>query len=271
MKIIIDTTCDFSKEEIKDLDIIALPLQVNFEDGSYDDLFGMTPAEFYEKMRDVTSLPTTSLLGVGTFKDTFDKYPNEKILVITLAASLSGTNHSAHMAKEHSGREDITIVDSGSVTAAGAILALEAVKMRDEGKSVAEIAAKLEEIAPRLRVVAVVETLKNLIMGGRLSSGAGMIASALSIKPIIMVKDGVIESAGKARGTKAAMKKLAEIVASEGIDPNYAPRYVHANNPAGAEALTEIVGVPGEIGWLGSVMGAHAGEGASAICFVAKK
>lgn len=270
-KIIIDTTADFTIDELNELDIRALPLRVNFDEGSFEDLFEITPAEFYKKMGSVESLPTTSLLGVGTFIEAYKEYPNEEILVITLAGSLSGTNHSAHMAKEQSGRSDIVIMDTNNVSVGSAIVIKEAVKMRDTGVPAQEIAAKLEEIIPQIRVYAIVETLKNLVKGGRLSSGAGMIGSALSLKPIIMVKHGVVESAGKARGTKAAFKKAVELIEAEGIDPAYPVRYAHANNFEGAQILQDAVGTEGHIGWLGSVIGSHAGEGATAVAFIAKK
>lgn len=270
-KIIIDSTADFSLEELKALDLRALPLRVNFDDASYDDIYDLSPAEFYEKMRSTESLPTTSLPGIGIFLEAYKEFPDEEILVITLAGSLSGTNHSAHLAKEQTGRGDIYIVDTNNVSVGSAIVIKEAVKMRDENIPAAEIATKLEEIIPQIRVFALVDTLKNLVKGGRLSSGAGMIGSALSLKPIIGVKHGVVESAGKARGTKAAIKKALELIAEEGIDTSYPVRYAHANNLEGAEVLRDAVGVTGDIGWLGSVIGTHAGEGATLIGYIAKK
>lgn len=269
--IITDSTCDFSLEEAAALKIEMLPLQVNFEDGSYRDKFEMTPEEFYQKMRTSESLPTTSLLSVGAFKEAFDAHKDEEILVITISSVLSGTNLSAQIAKEQTGRSDIYILDTETVSIVEGLVVEEAVRLRDAGKNAEQIIEELTPIIPRMRAIAVLDTLKNLIKGGRLSSAQGLIGSALLIKPLVSVNQGKVESLAKARGSKAALRKAVELAIQDGALESPWIKYGHANNPDAAAALQAALGRPGKTSWIGSVIGAHAGEGAYGVAYLAKE
>lgn len=269
--ILTDTTSDFTLDEAAALNIEMIPLEVNFDDGSYQDKYEITAAEFYEKMRNSKSLPTTSLVSVGAFKKAFEKYADDEILVITLSAELSGTNLSAQIAKEQSGRRNIFILDTQTVSIAEALLVEEAVRLRDAGKRAQEIIAELEPIIPRLRAIAGLETIKNLVKGGRLSNAQGVIGSALSIKPVISVRQGKVESIGKARGSKAVFNKTVEIAIEDGVLESPWIRYGHSNNAEGAADLQHALGRAGETSWIGSIIGSHAGEGATGVAYLAKE
>lgn len=267
--IVTDSGSDLSLEEIKELKVEMLPLKVNFGSEGYADKFEITNEEFFKRMRSEKELPTTTLVSVGAFQEVYERYPDEDIVVITLAGELSGTNQSAHIAKDHVGRDNIYIVDSGNVSAALGLIVMEAVKMRDAGASAKEIAERAEELSERVRAVAVLESLENLIKGGRLSPVAGMVGTMLSVKPILMIKHSVLDPSAKARGFSNALAKAAEMVNKE-IDPSMPISYLHANNEEGALSFSKLIGIDGRAACVGSGIGTHAGEGVVGIAYFVK-
>lgn len=268
--IMTDSTSDFALEEAKELNIEMISLKVNFGSEYFADKTGITVEDFYEKMKEAEQLPTTCLVSVGEFIDAFNAHKNEEIVLITLASEFSGTNHSAHMAKEQLKRDDIHIVDSRSVAIGLNLLVRLAVDMRKQGVLARDIAYHIEQISPRVRLIAVLETLENLVKGGRLSNTKGRVATMLSLKPIIEMENGVIRDIGKARGFKAAMRKAADIVLADEMDEYHPIGYASALNEEGLAAFVAMIGRDGVHMSLGSVVGAHTGGGAVAVAYFRK-
>ena len=122
------------------------------------------------------------------------------MVAVLLSGALSGTLQSARLAAEMSGYEDqIFLVDSMTVTLAEQLLVRRAVALRDQGFTAAEIARTLDEEKKRIRLYAVVDTLKYLQKGGRLSAAVAVAGTLLGIKPVITVQDGKVGVVGKAR------------------------------------------------------------------------
>ena len=169
IRIIADSTCDLTKEEALSMNIDVVPLTINFEGEIYRDGVDLSHAEFYHKLRQAKTLPTTSQVNPGQFAEVFAPHlqSGDDLIVITLAADLSATLQSAVIAAQDFDSLHIHIVDSRSATFGEALLIRQAVKMRDEAQlSAQEIAERLRILAPRLRIYAVVDTLKYLKMGG---------------------------------------------------------------------------------------------------------
>ena len=270
LHIVVDSTCDMTLEEAKALGVGVMVLKVFFGPVGYRDKIDLIGPQFFEKLRASDVMPTTTLVSPEDFLDEFSRHPNEEILVITIAQQLSGTCQSAWVAKAESGRQDIHVVDSGSASIGHLILVREAVRLRDAGRSAGEIQKTLERIKPRLRVYAVLDTLKYLVKGGRLSGAAGALGTILSLKPVIQVRDGVVTSVDKARGSKAAIRKLAEIQAREPADRSLPAAYAHSGDPEAAAELSRALGLSAPSRWLSSVVGAHAGPGAVAVAYFVK-
>lgn len=270
MQIIVDSTCDMTLQEAEASGVTIKILKVFFGDEGYRDKIDLTGEEFFKKLEASDKMPTTTMVTPEDFREEFARHPNEEILVITIAHQLSGTCQSAWLAKAESGRQDIYVVDSGSATIGHLILTRVAVRLRNEGKSAEEIRDVLERIKPRLRVYAVVDTLKYLVKGGRLSGAAGALGTILSLKPIIQVRDGAVTSADKARGARSAIRKLTHMVAKNPVDRRLPAAYAHAGDLETLLELSRALGVEAPTGWLGSVVGAHSGPGTVAFAYFAQ-
>ncbi|NTU88536.1 MAG: DegV family protein [Actinobacteria bacterium] len=272
--IICDSTCDLSVEETQALNVIMLSLKVNFGAESYEDKRTITNEEFYEKLEKSEELPTTSLLNVGDFLNVFTKYPNEEIVVLTLSSKLSGTYQSAVMAKAQLERDNIYLVDTATVAIGLGMLVKLAAQKRDEGMAAREIASFIQDISKRVRVYAVLDTLKYLVKGGRLSSVQGAIGSMLTLKPTIALQDGLVNSIAKNRGMDAAIKNVVEIIDTQDkIDRSMPISFCHSGNlPALKKLVAKLGGDPNvEYGYLGSVVGTHTGPGTIAVSYFAEE
>ncbi len=270
MHIVVDSTCDMTLEEARSLGISVMLLKVFFGEEGYRDKVDLNGEQFFEKLKTSPQTPTTTMVTPQDFLEEFARHPNEEILVITISSHLSGTGQSAWVAKAQAARDDVYVVDSGSATIGHLILARQAVRLRDAGKSAGQVRDILEKLKHRLRVYAALDTLKYLVKGGRLSGAAGALGTILSLKPIIRVRDGVVTSVDKARGSRAAIRKVAQLVAREPIDLNLPMAYAHAGDLTTLTELSDAVGVDAPAIWLGSVVGAHAGPGAVAVAYFAK-
>ncbi len=271
-KIIVDSTCDILLEDAKEMGLHIIPLSVCFEDGEYLDKYEITNEEFYEKLEASENLPTTALVSVGAFADAYAQYPEDDILVVTISSELSGTNNSARLAKEMSGRENIYIVDSKSASLGLGLIVEKAVELA-QNLSAEQVAGILSGYAERLRVVAVVDTMKYLVKGGRVSSLQGSVGGLIGIKPLICVKDGVITSIGKGRGTKGATNKLIEVLEEE-MDIDYDGAFAFATSgvASGLDYLKEKLNQSQceRFYSIGSVVGTHTGPGVIGAAFFVK-
>lgn len=275
IKIITDSTSDISQIQAKELGITVLPLRVIFKDGEYEDGIDLQIDEFYNKLVSSDTLPSTSQLTPEQFMPLFEdaKNSNDTIIVITLSAHLSGTYQSAAIAKDMCEYDNIHIIDSLSVTLGLQILVRQAIDMVNKGYSAEEIVEILEKDKNRIHVFALVETLEYLKKGGRLSSVSAIAGTILNIKPIVEVKNGKVDVAGKARGLTGAFGKMIKLIEQYGgIDTSkyycvgYTGKkdnlYAFLEYAKGKLDLKDSIVSP-----IGSVVGTHAGPGVCGIAF----
>lgn len=273
IKLITDSTCDIAIKDCEALGIELVPLKVTIGGKTYLDKFELTNEEFYEKMAKAEDIPVTTLASPHDFMDKFDAYPDDDIICITISSKLSGTYQSAVIAKEETGRNNIHIIDSCSVSLGAGILVEAAAKMISKGENAADIEAKLNEIAPKVELYAVVDTLKYLVKGGRVSKATGAVGSLLGIKPILRVKDGTIENVGKERGLAKALSKMKSLIEenTDYLENDFPVTYGHSNNLSGMESFMAQMSRSGSRYSIGSVVGTHAGPGAVGIAVVNTK
>lgn len=273
--IITDSTCDLPLKELADMQVDMISLKVNFGEESFADKREITNEEFYERLAQSDKLPTTTLLSIGEFMEHFDQYPDQEIVVLTLSSKLSGTYQSAVAAVELSNRSDIHVVDTLTVTGGLALLVKVAAQMRDAGLSGAEIAQRLEQLKGRVRIFAMIDTLKYLVKGGRLSGVSGAVGSVLGIKPIIALQDGAVLNLSKARGVSSAITELVRLIATEHpFDPTLPYLFVHTNNPDALDQLVKNLGLAdsgADRYMIGSTVGTHVGPGAIGFCYFEKQ
>lgn len=207
--IVTDSTSDLSQEEIIQNNIHVMPLTIQIDNQAYTDGVDIKPEEFLELMKNAKNLPKSSQPASGKFKELYDELGKngDQILSIHMTGGMSGTVQSARQAAEMSDA-DVTVVDSRYIAVALAIQVREAVRMRDEGATMEQIVARLEEVRNNTRLFVVVDTLENLIKGGRIGKGKGMIGSFLNIKPIASLDGGEYTPVSKARSHKQVVNFL---------------------------------------------------------------
>ena len=279
IKIITDTASDITLKQAKEMDIELLALPVAFGETPYNQLSDEDFTKFYEMLENSKELPVSSLLSPEQYLKSFEtaKENGDSVIVIPLSSKLSGTYQSVQLAKNMVEYDDIHIIDSNQAVMGLRILVEYAVRLRDSGKSAEEIAAAVSDASGRIRLYATVDTLKYLIKGGRLSKGAGIVGSALNIKPIVSLQDGAVKAVDKARGQNAAMKKLIQIIGEDmDFDPNFPFCFGYTKSKG---QLDEFVKLAKEkfdltntiIYPIGGVIGTHAGPNAMAAVWMVKK
>lgn len=212
IRIVIDSTSDVTEEIIRKHNLKMVPLTVNFENESYLDKVELSSKDFFEKLGKSEKLPTTSQVSPGAFAETFSEIllEGDQVLGIFLASELSGTYDSARIAKDMIGSDNIRIMDSKSVCLGAFTLILKAIELVEQNKDIDEIVDELEKVKDKIVAIAVLDTLKYLEKGGRLSKGQAVVGSILNIKPILEIKDGKLTVLEKIRGRNKIVKWVDE-------------------------------------------------------------
>lgn len=277
IRIITDSTSDIPMQDQARLGIDIVPLRVLFGEKEYIDGVTLEKEDFYRMLAESARLPTTSQITPEGFLPLFTRYAEagDDIIVITLSSKLSGTCQSALIARDMVGYDRIHIVDSDSVTIGQALLVHEAVRLREKGAAFDALRAHLEELKGRVRLFAMVNTLRYLKMGGRLSGTAALIGDVLGIKPIISVLAGEVRSIDKARSQGAAFQKILERVKADPPDRAFPVVFGHAHAPDMLEDFTRfITGALGPLPHLaeeiGCIVGTHTGPGCVGLAYVAQ-
>ena len=181
IRILTDSTADFSMADAAALGVAVVPLTVSFGDAHYQDGIDLPLERFYDMLAAADKLPTTSQPSPELFLSHFlaAKAAGDTVICVLLSAALSGTCQSAEIAKEEAEYDNIYIVDSRSATLGLQLLVRRAVQRVAEGFSAMDIVADLETARTHLRLYAVVDTLKYLHKGGRLSGAVAITAMVL--------------------------------------------------------------------------------------------
>lgn len=277
--IITDSTADLPIETAKENNIMIVPLKVNFQDNSYIEGVDITNEEFYQKLEESQSLPTTSQPSPADFVKKYEEIIEsgfDSIISINISDKLSGTRQSAIIAeKEISNRlKNFKTFDSKQVTVGIGLIAKIAAESVAQKKSFDEISKDIEEAIEKTQLLALVDTLKYLEKGGRIGKARAFAGSLLNIKPILTMKNGEIVDKDKVRTRKKGISELVES-AKKHKEMNGTIRYAISHSLAFEEAkkleetLFNEVGVRSEfISEVGSVVGTHIGPGALFISFL---
>lgn len=212
IKIVTDSTADLSQEVIEKYDIHVLPLSISVNGQTYLDRVDLQPDEFIEEMIKSEELPKTSQPAMGTFVEMYDKLGEDgsEVLSIHMTSGMSGTVATANSAASMTDTK-VTVVDSQFITHALAYQVVEAAKMANEGRSLEEILKRVDEVRKNTRLYVVVDTLENLVKGGRIGKGKAFVGSLLNIKPIASLEDGVYNPVTKVRSQGQIVKTLAKL------------------------------------------------------------
>lgn len=263
--IVTDSTADIPEPLLEGLPITVVPLSVEIDGTIYRDGVDLTRDEFLEQLR-AGKLPRTSQPSVGTFQEVYQPLLEQghHIVSIHLARSLSGTVNSASQAAQLVDADRVTLVDSGTASMGTGFMALEAARMAVEGKSAEDIADYLEARKADQRLFATLETLEFLRKGGRIGRASAMLGSALQLKPIVQIRDGVVEPVERVRTYRRALDRLGSIYAE--LAPFDSIAVLHLGAPKEAQRLEERVrehqpDIEIVSGQIGTVIGAYGGPG----------
>jgi DegV family protein with EDD domain len=249
-------------------DITIVPLLVTFGSQTYKAGVEMSTAEFWERMvAPDAPFPKTAASSPGEFKEAYEAAFTagaEAIVSVHVAGLLSAAIKSAQIARDMLPDREIHIVDSQGASMAEGILARMGVEMADEDRSAAEIAEVLEARAEDILIYVALDTLEYLKKGGRISAAQAAIGTLLSVKPIIKVRHGVVETIDKVRTRSKARERLIELITERPIERL---SILHTLSPDVEAFRDEVVGRAGldpsavSIELVGPSVGPHLGPG----------
>ncbi|AWG44905.1 fatty acid-binding protein DegV (plasmid) [Priestia filamentosa] len=210
VRIVTDSTVDLQDEILKKYDIEVVPLSIHIDGETYLDRIDITPVQFMKKMKESEELPKSSQPSAGAFLELYNRIADEgyDIISIHMTGGMSGTVQSAETAASMS-KGKVKVIDSRFISKALAFQVVEAAKMAMEDSSIEEICIELEVIRSKTKLFVVVDTLENLVKGGRLGKGKAFLGSLLNIKPIASLEDGVYTPVTKVRSHTQIVKYLA--------------------------------------------------------------
>ena len=277
VRIITDSASDMTPAEHPALRV--LPLSVTFGTDVYMDGVDIDHQRFYEMLVERDELPKTGQVNPYAFSQAIaeTREAGDEAVIITVGAKLSGTNQSARTALAEAPGGDVFVVDSNNVTLGERVLVEYALRLVDEGRSAAQIAAAVEAVRDRVVVIGLLETLEYLVRGGRLSAAAGAVGTLLNVKPVVAAEDGLIVQLGKARGSKNGRNLLNQKVEKAGgvdfsmplalgytgLSDAVLKKYIEDSAVLWAgHAENEL-----PIHTIGATIGTHVGPGAVAVAF----
>ena len=274
--IVTDSTADMPPQLAASRSISVVPLTLNFDGRSLLDGVDITPSEFYRKLPNVATHPTTSQPSPGRFAETYTELlaNNDAIVSIHISEKLSGTYESARQGAEMTDPQRVHVVDSGLVSMSLGLVVLGAAVMAAKGAEPEAIVTQVESMRPEVQTYFSVATLEFLRRGGRIGLASAMLGSVLQVKPVLCLRDGVVTPLERVRTFDRALNRIVEL--AKAVDRGHGICVVVGH--ASAEADAERVGRELEpiadtlmIQSLGPVVGAHSGPGVVGVgCYPAE-
>ena len=275
VRIVTNSACDLPQSVADELGIAIVPLSIRFGDEEFIDRRDLTVQEFWSRSAASAVLPETAAPPPGLFEQTYRELIADGatgIVVINLSGGLSATLQSAELAARAVADEiSIAVVDSQSCTLGLGTIVLAAARIAKSGASFDDVKTQAIDLAARTKVWGALDTLDNLKKGGRIGGAKAMLASVLSIKPIVEVRNGKVEEGGKQRTRSKALAFLVEKLHSYGEVENLAILQADCTD---VEAFVAMLRphYAGEIliGDIGPVVGSHTGRGTIGLAFQVK-
>jgi DegV family protein with EDD domain len=264
VRIVTDSTSDVPPGLAEQLGITVVPAYVQIEGKSLRDGDQITRAELYERLPKLASLPTTAAPPAYEFAAAFRNLVDqtEEVIAILVSPDLSGMMNSAYLGSQEVPELKVHLVDSGQVAMGLGWQAILAAEAAAAGESAREVLAMLEDLRPRVRLVAMLDTLDYLHRSGRVAWARAVAARLLRIKPLVDVYEGEVRMAGRVRTRRKAIDLVFEILDSLGSLQRLAA--LHTAAPADFVAFRERLGglFPIEdilVSEVGPTVGTHVG------------
>ncbi|MFP5107801.1 DegV family protein, partial [Neobacillus sp. C211] len=272
IKIVTDSTMDMPLEIAEKLGIVVVPLSVTINGESYLDRVEIDAAEYITVMKKSEELPKSSQPSAGTFLEVYDRLGEEgyEVLSIHMTGKMSGTVRSAESAAQMT-KTKVTVIDSLFISIALQFQVKEAAEMALQGKRMDEILNRLDRVREHTKLYIMIDTLENMVKGGRIGKGKAFIGSLLNIKPIASLEGAEYNPVAKVRShtqvVKYMAKQFAEDVQGKTI---YGAGIVHAEayelSSKLKKAITELTGYKDiSIDYTGPTISTHTGPGTIAL------
>jgi DegV family protein with EDD domain len=244
LRIIADSTCNLPPEWLEEHAVRIAPISIQFGNQAFDEDITIDRETFYRKVDEMQIIPTTSQPSPAWFSRYYQEAVDAGLpcLVITVTAKHSGTYQSALLAKSMVPGADVEVFDSASISLGTGMMVQEAVQANQAGQDRASILERLQAIRARSHLFLTPATLKYLQMSGRVGKLQGALASLLNVKPIISVKDGLLEAGENIRTRGKAVERILELAeqAVGRVDPVHLA-VIHARAPEEARELLRRV------------------------------
>ena len=211
VKIVTDSVADLPSDVVKELGITVIPLLVRFGEKVYRDGIDLTAEQFYKKLKQSKTFPGTSVPPPGAFAEAYAKLAEDtdEILAIILSSKLSGTYQ---VAKQSVGlmkkKCRVEVIDSEWATMAQGFIVMKAAKAAQAGASLDEVIEITRKTIPRVDFLCTFDTLEYLRRGGRIGKAQTFLGSVLRVNPLITLRDGVVQPAGRAHSRAKAIERL---------------------------------------------------------------
>jgi len=269
--VVTDSTADLPEEWRRRYGIQIVPLKVLFGQESFRDGIEIDNEEFFRRLAASTNLPTTSAPSPGDFAAVYERLSKdfESCVSIHIGAQLSATAEAARVGAQQVAGFPVTVIDSETVTMPIAFLCRIAAECPTLDEAVAAVTTRI----PRCRILALLDTLRYLEMGGRIGRAQAAIGTMLDLKPLLLVKDREITAVDRVRTKKRAVQRMVEYFRSDGPAEHVA--VMHAQSAGEAEGVVaelraELPDQEITVGQIGAVLGTHTGPKALGIVYIKK-
>jgi len=277
VKIVTDSSADLPAPIIKDLDIAVVPLYVRFGEQVYRDRIDISEDEFYQRLVRDTIHPSTIQPSPQDFAEVYQKLSKEctGIVSVHISSKLSGTYNSALQGKTDIKSCPIEVIDSQVLSMALGLIVISAAKMAREGAGIDDIVSEVKKLVSAVHLTGVLDTLKYVLLGGRIGKAKALLGSLLNVKPVLSLKDGEVVPAGQVRSRNKGIDRLVEIAKGDGNVRELA--VVYNTTPEDAEILADKIASAKIIARrkiivsrIGPMLGVHMGPGTLIISYIGK-
>lgn len=270
IKILTDSTADLPRDYLERYHIAVVPLTLTWQGCTYvDDGVNLNRRELYQKLRGAKQLPITSQPSLGDFDRVYRELTADgsEVLFLTISSEMSGTSRAARSAADALPAARICVYDTRHVSVALAVLVLWAAQMAAAGATLEQITASLDRLLDRSGIVFLVDSLEYLRLGGRIGTAAAMVGTLLNVKPLLTVRDGLIQPLCKVRTKKLAKEQmLAKLDEQVPAGSRIWGGVAHCDNPEEAQWMAEELRRGYDcaelfVAEMGPVVGTHVGPG----------
>ncbi len=280
VRILTDSTSDVPPEVAARLHITVVPAYIQIGNRSYRDAAspdGLSRESFYAQLPLMRTAPTTAVPPVHEFATAYRDLADEaeEVIAIVVSTNLSGMYNVAHLAAQEVPELKVHVVDSEQLTMGLGWMVIAAAEAAADNRSAREILDLIENMKPRVRVYAMLDTLEYVRRSGRVSWARAKVAQILRIKPIVEVLMGKVRDIGRARTRRRAIERLVELARSLGPLERLAVLHTHAPELADfRRRLSDLCSprqLPIHIVTVTTIIGAHVGPRGLGIAAVAAR